>query len=87
MPLFKLDEKISTGRISLQREIRQRHPIFSKLFILVLENVSINVHGNYLNHLRFADHIVVISESRSGAGTKANRSSPGLRDNRVTDEL
>lgn len=58
------------------RRIKQGDTFSPKMFTMVLEyafkNINcdkkgINVDGEYLNHLRFADNIVIISDNLSDA--------------------
>lgn len=59
-----------TPLIPIKRGVRQGDTISPKLFIATLENVfkelnwsnrGVNINGEYLNHLRFADDILIIS--------------------------
>ncbi|KAI8420615.1 hypothetical protein MSG28_007859 [Choristoneura fumiferana] len=62
----------STQPIQLQRGVRQGDVISPKLFTNALEDVfklldwnrfGININGEYITHLRFADDIVIMAES------------------------
>lgn len=62
----------STKPIQLQRGVRQGDVISPKLFTSALEDVfklldwngfGININGEYITHLRFADDIVIMAES------------------------
>lgn len=67
-----IDEDIKTSKIPIKRGVRQGDTISPKLFTLTLEDVfkgldwqdkGINIDGTRLNHLRFADDIILISNS------------------------
>ena len=62
---------INSEPFSLQRGVRQGDTISPKLFTACLEsllrtlnwdNKGFNTDGEYLNHLRFADDIILLSE-------------------------
>ena len=62
--------------IPIERGVRQGDTISPKLFTAVLEDIirkleweefGLNIHGRRLNHLRFADDIVLISSTTSEA--------------------
>lgn len=68
----RVNEDLETERIQLNRGVRQGDTISPKLFTLALENIfktltwdkkGINIDGSHLNHLRFADDIVLISSN------------------------
>lgn len=66
----------TTGQsFTMERGVKQGDPLSPKLFIAVLENIirnldwhkhGLNVNGRYLSHLRFADDIVLLSETSRG---------------------
>lgn len=69
-----ISEDITTDKISIGKGVRQGDTISPKLFTLAMEDIfkklpwqtnGINVEGKYLNHLRFADDIVLISNNIS----------------------
>ncbi|GBP27587.1 LINE-1 retrotransposable element ORF2 protein [Eumeta japonica] len=63
----------ATGEpFSIQRGVRQGNPISPKLFSAVLEMIfrnlqwecmGLNINGEKLNHLRFADDLILFSEN------------------------
>ncbi|KAG6440870.1 hypothetical protein O3G_MSEX001526 [Manduca sexta] len=68
----------STKAIPLQRGVRQGDVISPKLVTAALENAfklfqwkgfGININGEYITHLRFADDIVVLAESLEDLST------------------
>lgn len=68
----EITEDQTTDKIPLKKGVRQGDTISPKLFTLALEDVfkklewskkGINIDGRYLNHLRFADDIVLISNN------------------------
>lgn len=68
----------STNQIQLQKGVRQGDVISPKLFTSALEDVfkllnwhgyGININGEYITHLRFADDIVIMAESMDDLGT------------------
>lgn len=68
----KITEEQITNKIQIKKGVRQGDTISPKLFTLALEdmfkrlmwqNKGININGRRLNHLRFADDIVLISSS------------------------
>ncbi|CAH2085381.1 unnamed protein product [Euphydryas editha] len=67
----------STNPIHVQRGVRQGDVISPKLFTAALEDVfklmewkgrGININGEHLSHLRFADDIVILAESLEELG-------------------
>lgn len=80
----------STEPISLQRGVRQGDVISPKLFTNAVEDafkllewkgLGININGEYITHLRFADDIVVMAESLKDLSTMLD----GL--NRVSQQV
>ena len=74
----KVEEDLITGRIPIKREVRQGDTISPKLFTLAMQNAfknltwkqnGINIDGQFLSHLRFADDIVLISNDADELGT------------------
>lgn len=70
--VVRVDEDLITNKIPVGKGVRQGDTISPKLFTLALEDVfktlhwdnkGIKINGLYLNHLRFADDIVLISEN------------------------
>ncbi|CAH0406004.1 unnamed protein product [Chilo suppressalis] len=64
--------------IQLQRGVRQRDEISPKLFTAALEDIfmlldwkrrGININGEYLSHLRFADDVVLMAETLEDLNT------------------
>ncbi|CAK1586319.1 unnamed protein product [Parnassius mnemosyne] len=71
----------NTKPIQLQRGVRQGDVISPKLFTAALEDVfklldwkgyGININGEYITHLRFADDIVLMAESLEDLSTMLN---------------
>ncbi|CAG4942460.1 unnamed protein product [Parnassius apollo] len=71
----------SSKPIQLQRGVRQGDVISPKLFTAALEDVfklldwkgyGININGEYITHLRFADDIVLMAESLEDLSTMLN---------------
>lgn len=67
-----LDEQTKTDPVFIRRGVRQGDTISPKLFTAALEEIfknvdweekGINVNGKRLNHLRFADDIILISDN------------------------
>ncbi|CAG4915287.1 unnamed protein product [Colias eurytheme] len=74
--------KIQTERkgeaFKIKKGVRQGDPLSPKLFSSVLEHIfrkinwdeyGINVNGKKLNHLRFADDLILLSENQEGLKT------------------
>ncbi|XP_052745839.1 uncharacterized protein LOC128199637 [Bicyclus anynana] len=68
----KVKLETSGEPFNIERGVRQGDPLSPKLFIAVLQDIfskmnwaqkGILINGNYLNHLRFADDIVIMAES------------------------
>ncbi|XP_072938827.1 uncharacterized protein [Epargyreus clarus] len=71
----------STNPIQVQRGVRQGDVLSPKLFTAALEDVfklmewkgfGINIDGEYITHLRFADDIVIMAESLEDLNTMLN---------------
>ena len=71
----------NTKPIQLQRGVRQGDVISPKLFTAALEDIfklldwsrlGININGEYINHLRFADDIVIMAETLEDLSTMLN---------------
>lgn len=67
---IKINDDTVTRKIPMKRGVRQGDTISPKLFTLALEDVfktvnwdrkGIKIDGNFLNHLRYADDIVIFS--------------------------
>ena len=68
-----LEDGISISNdITIRRGVRQGDPISPKLFIATLEEIfrnitweekGIHIDGEYFTHLRFADDILIVSQS------------------------
>lgn len=63
---MRIDEDLTTDKITLEREVRQGDTVSSKSFTLALEDVfkELNwesIDESYLDNLRFADDVVFIS--------------------------
>lgn len=67
---IRLDKK--GGRIDIKRGVRQGDPVSPKIFAAVLENIfrglewqqfGITINGNLISHLRFADDLILFSDS------------------------
>lgn len=65
----KIGDNVSTELISVRRGVRQGDTISPKLSTLAMEDIfkklnwdrrGLKIDGGYLNHLRFADNIVLI---------------------------
>lgn len=61
-----------SGKFPIGKEVRQGDTISPKLFTACLEsvfrrlgwkNLGLHMNGEYLSHLRFADYIVLLTES------------------------
>lgn len=79
--IFNLKVIISAEKIPIGKGVRQSDTNLSKVFTLALENVfkevtwnykGLNVNGVHLNHLRFADNIVLISAAAERLSAMVN---------------
>ncbi|KAL0891826.1 hypothetical protein ABMA27_015090 [Loxostege sticticalis] len=70
--ILKLTDRYNLKVIQLRRGVRQGDVISPKLFTNALEDIfktldwtgqGININGEYVSHLRFADDIVVMAET------------------------
>ncbi|KAH0999892.1 hypothetical protein HUJ04_004198 [Dendroctonus ponderosae] len=73
----KIDKELQTIKIKIQPGVRQGDPISLKIFTLALESVlkelscgkrEMRIDGCYLNNMRFADDIVLISSDVNEIG-------------------
>ena len=99
-----------SDKIKIEKGVRQGDTISPKLFTSCLESIfrkidwegkGININGEYLNHLRFADDIILISETPEElqimlndlnreslkVGLKMNRSKTKIMFNRNANKL
>lgn len=74
-----------TEKIKFERKLRQGDLIFQKFFTFALENVfksfncikkSIDIDHVHLNHLRFADDIILISRDPAKLQNMQNELNP-----------
>ncbi|KAL0819976.1 hypothetical protein ABMA28_007973 [Loxostege sticticalis] len=72
IPRLPRNLRLMTRTITLRRGVRQGDVISPKLFTNALEDIfktldwtgqGININGEYVSHLRFADDIVVMAET------------------------
>lgn len=90
----RIDEDMMTDQVKVEKGIRQGDSISPKLFTLALEDVfkdinwegkGVLIDGEYLNHLRFADDILLISSCAAELQVMVDQLNDASR-HRVTNE-